>query len=348
MNRVLTSEENEVVSRFIDTGRKIISSSLSLSASGSIDDDCKFDSILNEVSNANAHATNFNKDGLLYQTLLYQYLLLIQEYMKESHYKYDIDSFKSSYPQFSNHDANELNTLHKTANLMAILLSIVTPRKSKGLAITIVPKVVEGIQAKYVTGSGQTKATADRVHIFETEGGVTAHSRGGRKAKKGNKKNVGSMKKGNKKKAHTQSPMKIGRGYVKSHGHQPPIEYSYSITSLPDLAEEEQEKKLPNIVSDEDFKDVFTIFRTHSRSGPSKERDANSFLEVGAIMKHRESRSTIQLFNWGSSAFLPALGDQQQRQQGHYPIGTSTSAEDLLMPHYVLMDPSFDIFQGYV
>ena len=57
---------------------------------------------------------------------------------------------------------------------MAILLSMVTPRKSKGLAMAVVPKVIEGMSAKYVTGSGQTKSTADRVHIFETEGGVTA------------------------------------------------------------------------------------------------------------------------------------------------------------------------------
>lgn len=53
-------------------------------------------------------------------------------------------------------------------------------RKNKGLAVQIIPKLVEGWNAKYVTGSGQTRATADRVFIFETEGGVTPAHRGGR------------------------------------------------------------------------------------------------------------------------------------------------------------------------
>jgi hypothetical protein len=44
---------------------------------------------------------------------------------------------------------------------------------------------VEGWQAKYVTGSGQTAATASRVHIFETEGETHAnHRRGRTKTKK--------------------------------------------------------------------------------------------------------------------------------------------------------------------
>lgn len=36
----------------------------------------------------------------------------------------------------------------------------------------VIPKIVEGWKACYITGSGQTQATADRVHIYETEGCV--------------------------------------------------------------------------------------------------------------------------------------------------------------------------------
>lgn len=43
---------------------------------------------------------------------------------------------------------------------------------------------MEGWQTKYVTGSGQTKATASRVHIFEKEGNITPHHRGRLKPKK--------------------------------------------------------------------------------------------------------------------------------------------------------------------
>ena len=102
--------------------------------------------------------------------------------MPPSNYKYNtIESFQKEYiNKFNDVDANELEILYKTANLMAILLSMVKPRKSKGLAMTVVPKVIEGLKAKYITGSGQTKSTADRVHIFETEGRITALRRGGR------------------------------------------------------------------------------------------------------------------------------------------------------------------------
>jgi len=51
--------------------------------------------------------------------------------------------------------------------------------------MAVVPKIVEGLQARYVTGSGQTAATADRVLIFEREGECSPFNRGGRrKAKK--------------------------------------------------------------------------------------------------------------------------------------------------------------------
>ena len=44
----------------------------------------------------------------------------------------------------------------------------------------VIPKLVEGSMARYVTGSGQTQATTDRVHIYETEGNIAPLSRGRR------------------------------------------------------------------------------------------------------------------------------------------------------------------------
>lgn len=44
--------------------------------------------------------------------------------------------------------------------------------------------MVEGFDAKYVTGSGQTKATANRVHVFEVEGNTKANQRGKIRIKK--------------------------------------------------------------------------------------------------------------------------------------------------------------------
>jgi hypothetical protein len=41
----------------------------------------------------------------------------------------------------------------------------------------VIPKLIEGFDAIYITGSGQTKQTADRVKIYETEGGITPTKR---------------------------------------------------------------------------------------------------------------------------------------------------------------------------
>ena len=52
------------------------------------------------------------------------------------------------------------------------ILRFIPAKLNKGLIIGVIPKFVEGLHAKYVTGSGQTVQTADRVHIYESEGNV--------------------------------------------------------------------------------------------------------------------------------------------------------------------------------
>ena len=175
-NREYTTQEIAVIELFDKISKEKLS--IKLSNNGSIDT-CQYSNILNDCNISN---DLFNKDGLLNHTLWYKYLLNVSEYLNISQYKYQtIESFLKAYPsKYDNLDIIDIECLRKTANLMVILLSMVTPRKNKGLAMTVVPKVIEGINTKYVTGSGQTKATADRVHIFETEGGISAFRRGGR------------------------------------------------------------------------------------------------------------------------------------------------------------------------
>ena len=96
-----------------------------------------------------------------------------------------IESFLEAYPGWFQNDSDyEKRYLWLAANWMNILFRMITARKNKGLVLQVVPKLIEGWDAKYVTGSGQTKATASRVHIFETEGNTKANQRGKAKAKK--------------------------------------------------------------------------------------------------------------------------------------------------------------------
>lgn len=102
-----------------------------------------------------------------------------------------VDAFQSEYKGILDATAEELELLYLTANWMHIFTRMVPAKKSKGLAMKVIPKLLEGYSAKYILGSGQTRATSQRVAIFEHEGNVKPNkkpkrnSRGGRKAAKG-------------------------------------------------------------------------------------------------------------------------------------------------------------------
>jgi hypothetical protein len=94
-----------------------------------------------------------------------------------------VGAFLANYRgRFTDYDAHGQEQLKDVANWLNVMFKILPPRKNKGLAIQVIPRLVEGWGVKYVTGSGQTKATADRVYIFEIEGDVQPCHRGGRMA----------------------------------------------------------------------------------------------------------------------------------------------------------------------
>ena len=68
--------------------------------------------------------------------------------------------------------------LFATANAMNVFFNYVPAKKNKGLILQVIPRLIEGWKVKYITGSGQTIATRDRVHIYETEGHIKPFHRG--------------------------------------------------------------------------------------------------------------------------------------------------------------------------
>jgi hypothetical protein len=83
----------------------------------------------------------------------------------------DTNSFLSAYPIFVHYDAEDVDTLCAVANWMIILFDVIPVNKIQGLTLAAVTKFVEGHGVNYITGKGQTKATADRVIIYQTERG---------------------------------------------------------------------------------------------------------------------------------------------------------------------------------
>lgn len=78
--------------------------------------------------------------------------------------------------EFQDVDDEELLRLHHTANWMALCFERISPTRSKGLLMQVIPKLLEGFEVKYVAGSNQSQYTANRIVIFEREGKVHTHS----------------------------------------------------------------------------------------------------------------------------------------------------------------------------
>jgi len=89
-----------------------------------------------------------------------------------------LSEFVDAYPEFSsNIDQYELLKLMQNANLMSAAVTFLIPSQNKGIIMNIVPRLTEGPHVKYITGGGSSKATTDRVIVFEKEGNTTQKKR---------------------------------------------------------------------------------------------------------------------------------------------------------------------------
>ena len=85
-----------------------------------------------------------------------------------------IEQFLEQYPEFANDEhinQEEIGKLLVFRNVMCIALQCIPFKKNKNRLLEICTHIAEGNTAKYITGSGQTAATARRVIIYEQEAG---------------------------------------------------------------------------------------------------------------------------------------------------------------------------------
>jgi hypothetical protein len=81
-----------------------------------------------------------------------------------------MDEFLEKYPALNNCSVVEQERLRYTANWMDLSFYSIQPRNNKTFILSLIPRIVEGRNARYITGSGQTRQTADRVDLFRLEG----------------------------------------------------------------------------------------------------------------------------------------------------------------------------------
>jgi hypothetical protein len=94
-----------------------------------------------------------------------------------------MESFLERYPDLVDRNFVERERLRQTANWMVLAFHVLQPRNNKSFILNLIPKIVEGKNARYITGSGQTRATADRVNLFRLEGDCEKIRRPPRKRK---------------------------------------------------------------------------------------------------------------------------------------------------------------------
>lgn len=156
--------------------------------------------LVSVAEEAGVNLFQFTRDTEFLNGIWVAFLSIMREHFKETDYKYtSIAGFLEHYPEFGQYNIEEQNNLMHSANWMAILFTMIPAAKNKGLVLQVIPLLVEGPYAKYITGSGQTEATSNRVHVYEKEGNIILTHRTGMR---------GSKKKTFRKQSIKKTPMR--------------------------------------------------------------------------------------------------------------------------------------------
>lgn len=94
------------------------------------------------------------------------------------------EDFLNDFPHARERSAVEQQRQFHTSNWMDLMFYTITARHNKALILNVITRIVEGRDARYITGSGQTKPTNDRVLIFSTIGNCEKIPRPPRKVRK--------------------------------------------------------------------------------------------------------------------------------------------------------------------
>lgn len=81
-----------------------------------------------------------------------------------------LESFLAAYPSLRDQAHTEQVKLHSNGNWFDLALLTIKPQNNKSFLMRVIPRMAEGYKAKYITGSGESILTRDRVLIFRVEG----------------------------------------------------------------------------------------------------------------------------------------------------------------------------------
>ena len=105
-------------------------------------------------------------------------IILLSFHPEKCAFKYqDNDALITSYPEFESIGKVELDKLCGFANFMNFAFYFISANMNRQHIFNIVTRITEGKDVRYVTGTGKTKSTSDRVLIYNREGDVVPKTR---------------------------------------------------------------------------------------------------------------------------------------------------------------------------
>ena len=118
--------------------------------------------------------SRFNDEYLMIEACM---ILLFSSHPEKQHLKKTKEDFLLEFSDFATVAEAEQEALFLYRNMMAAALEVIPASNNSGHLLDIVTRIVEGKKVKHIPGSGMTKATRNRINIYNTVGGVSQTAR---------------------------------------------------------------------------------------------------------------------------------------------------------------------------
>lgn len=118
--------------------------------------------------------SRFNDKFLIVEVAL---VLLLSSRAEYQYLKISFHEFLKEQPEFNNETYAEQELLHIYRNMLAAALKVIPGKWNSNHLLDVVTRIVEGKDKKYVTGSGATKQTRNRIDVYHNLTGIEKQSK---------------------------------------------------------------------------------------------------------------------------------------------------------------------------
>merc|ERR1712065_122155 len=118
--------------------------------------------------------SRFNDKFLIVEVAL---VLLLSSRAEHQNLKISFEEFVKEQPEFMSETPAEQELLHTYRNMLAAALKVIPGKWNSNHLLDLVTRIVEGKDKKYVTGSGATRQTRNRINVYHNLTGIEKQSK---------------------------------------------------------------------------------------------------------------------------------------------------------------------------